>query len=48
METEPEPEPEVDPSIKKVRTTVQSACKESCVRQPGTSGFCYWVNEFCA
>ena len=24
-----------------------SACKESGVRQPGASGFCYWASEFC-
>ena len=24
------------------------ACKESCVRQPGASGFCNQASEFCA
>ena len=26
---------------------VVSACKESGVRQPKASGFCYWASEFC-
>ena len=25
-----------------------SACEESHVRQPGTSAFYYWANEFCS
>ena len=25
----------------------RAACKESTVRQPGASGFCYWASEFC-
>ena len=24
-----------------------TVCKESGVRQPGASGFCYWASEFC-
>ena len=31
-----------------VRSAASAACKESCVRQPGTSGFCSWARESCS
>ena len=31
----------------KTDNQIQRAKKESSVRQPGASGFCYWASEFC-